>query len=90
MKRMSSDVPEKSEGDAAIAPQAGTGESYDVVLVHGRTDDGQGARVLRARPKHVEVGELRPLREGQPLSPNGEVVALAAREAPNVYDVKAS
>ena len=75
---MSSDAGEKIDGDA-----------FDVVLVHGATGDGEGARVLRARPGQIEAGEVRPLREGQPLSPGGEVVRLAPRTgAPCVYDVK--
>jgi hypothetical protein len=76
---MSSDPSEKSEG----------GDSFDVVLVHGATGDGEGARVLRARPGQIEAGEVRPLRQGQPLAPGGEVVRLVARSgAPRVYDVK--
>jgi hypothetical protein len=75
---MSSDASEKVDGDA-----------FDVVLVHGATGDGEGARVVRARPGHIEAGEMRPLREGQPLTPGGEVVRLVERAgAPCVYDVK--
>ena len=45
--------------------------------------------MLRARPGHIEAGEVRPLREGQPLAPGGEVVRLVERAgAPCVYDVK--
>lgn len=61
---------------------------FDVVMLHGKTDDGQGARVLRARPGRLEAGEVRPLRDGKPLS-NGEVVSLSRRQdAPALYDVK--
>jgi hypothetical protein len=75
---MSSGEDDKTEGD-----------DFDVVLVHGATGDGEGARVLRARPGHIEAGEVRPIREGQPLSPGGEVVRLVERSgAPCVYDVK--
>jgi hypothetical protein len=75
---MASDADGKIDGDA-----------FDVVLVHGATGDGEGARVLRARPGHIEAGEVRPLREGQPLAPGGEVVRLVERTgAPCVYDVK--
>jgi hypothetical protein len=75
---MSSGEDDKTEGD-----------DFDVVLVHGATGDGEGARVLRARPGHIEAGEVRPIREGQPLSPGGEVVRLVERTgAPCVYDVK--
>jgi hypothetical protein len=76
---MSSDPPDKKE----------VGESFDVVLVHGATADGQGARVLRARPGQLEAGEVRRLREGQPLAPGGEVVRLVERpDGTNLYDVK--
>ncbi len=81
---MSSDAGEKTGADA-----------FDVVLVHGATGDGEGARVLRARPGHIEAGEVRPLREGQALSPGGEVVRLVERPGAHgahgahcVYDVK--
>ncbi|HEY5147839.1 MAG TPA: hypothetical protein VII82_13785 [Polyangiaceae bacterium] len=75
---MSSDANEKKDG-----------EGFDVVLVHGATGDGEGARVLRARPGHLETGEIRPLRQGQPLASGGEVVRLVERpDAPCLYDVK--
>lgn len=75
---MSSDAPQK---------KAET-ETFDVVMVHGKTADGEGASVLRARPGRIEAGEVRPLRDGQPLTGGGEVVRLAARAGtPNVYDV---
>jgi hypothetical protein len=75
---MSSDTGEKTGADA-----------FDVVLVHGATGDGEGARVFRARPGHIEAGEVRPLREGQSLAPGGEVVRLVERPGtPCVYDVK--
>lgn len=58
----------------------------DVVLMHGRTDDGEGIRVLRARDGEVHTGELRALKQGVPLS--GEVVALTRRpEHPLLWDV---
>ena len=64
-------------------------DAFDVVLMHGATSDGAGTRVLRARPGQIEAGEVRPLREGQPLAPGGEVVRLVERpEAPCLYDVK--
>ena len=59
------------------ADQKADGEAFDVVLVHGATGDGEGARVLRARPGHIEAGEVRPIREGQSLAPGGEVVRLS-------------
>lgn len=61
---------------------------FDVVMLHGKTEDGEGARVVRARPGRLEAGEVRPLREGKPLT-QGEVVSLSRRkDAPALYDVK--
>jgi len=62
----------------------------DVVLLGGPTDDGEGVRVLRARGQagSVEVGEVRPMKEGKPLT-GGEVVKLVPRaESPRVCDVE--
>jgi hypothetical protein len=51
--------------------------------------EGHGTRVLRARPGQLEAGEVRPLRQGQPLAPGGEVVRLVERaDSANIYDVK--
>jgi hypothetical protein len=62
---------------------------FDVVLVHGKTVDGAGARVLRARPGRVEAGEVRPLEQGRPIAPGAQVVQLSPREAsPHLFDVK--
>jgi len=63
-------------------------EDFDVVLMHSATEDGEGARVLRARAGRVEAGEVRPLREGRPLAAGGELVRLERRkDAPAFYDV---
>jgi hypothetical protein len=60
----------------------------DVVLLHGPTEDGEGARVLRARGERFEAGEVRPMREGAPLAPRSEVVRLTPRrESPALFDV---
>jgi hypothetical protein len=62
-------------------------DTFDVVLVHRATDDGQGARVLRMRPGRVDAGEVRLMRDGKPLG-RGEVVRLERRQdAPALYDV---
>jgi hypothetical protein len=59
----------------------------DVVLIHGRTDDQKGLKVLRARPEGVELGEVRPLEQGKPIT--GDVVQLAPRpDFPLLCDVK--
>ena len=69
-------------------PQNRGADPFDVVLLHGPTEDGEGARVLRARGESIEAGEVRPMREGRPLSPKSEVVKLTPRkESPRLYDV---
>jgi hypothetical protein len=60
----------------------------DVALLYAPTDDGKGARVLRARGGSLETGEVRPVRDGQPIH-QGEVVRLSPRsDAPSVCDVE--
>jgi hypothetical protein len=74
---MSGDGPQKEDGDA-----------FDVVLMHGPTHDGEGARVLRARPGRIDAGEVRPMREGRPVVAGAEVVRLERRaDAPALFDV---
>jgi hypothetical protein len=61
---------------------------FDVVLPRGKTADGEGTQVIRARPGRIEAGEVRPLRDGKPLGA-GEVVSLQQRpDAPALFDVK--
>jgi hypothetical protein len=60
----------------------------DVVLVHGRTEDGEGLRALRARAEGLSLAELRPLKEGRPLGAC-EIVRLSRREEnPLLFDVQ--
>jgi hypothetical protein len=62
---------------------------HDVVLVHGRTPDGAGLRGLRSRPGSLALAELRPILEGKPLQPGGELVRLKAREgSPLLWNVE--
>ncbi len=73
-----------SHGDSS---SKGDKKPTDVVLIHGVTDDGQGLRVLRARDERVELGQVRPLQEGKPLS--GDIVKLKPRpESPFLCDVE--
>jgi hypothetical protein len=60
---------------------------FDVVMVHGKTDDGEGAKVLRARPGRLDAGEVRPLRDGKPIASKGEIVRLEKRQDTPLYDV---
>lgn len=55
-----------------------SGRKDDVVLLHSPTESGDGVRVIRKREDTIELGELRPMREGQPI--HGEVVRLTQRE----------
>jgi hypothetical protein len=47
----------------------------DVALLRGPTEDGKGARVVRFKEGAVFAGEVRPLRDGQPIDQH-EVVRL--------------
>lgn len=63
-------------------------DNRDVALLCGRTEDGDGYRILRARQGQIEAGEVRPLQEGKPIH-GGELVTLRPREkTPWLCDVK--
>ncbi len=67
---------------AAAAPAA-----PDIALIGGPTADGEGLRILRARDNRLEVGAIRPIREGVPIT--GELVTLRPRpELPGLCDVE--
>lgn len=69
------------------SPQKAPSGDFDVVMMHGQTEDGVGARVLRARPGRLEAGEVRPLKDGRPLVA-GEIVRLERRsDNPQLHDV---
>jgi|SRR4051812_26588896 hypothetical protein len=59
----------------------------DVALIHGKTADGEGLRIIRRREDRIELGAVRPLKEGAPIA--GEVVSLTPRpDFPLLCDVK--
>ncbi len=59
----------------------------DVALIHGVAPDGDGFQILRARENRLELGVVRPLREGAPIT--GEVVTLRPRpNFPALCDVE--
>jgi hypothetical protein len=65
----------------------GERDTGDVALIHGRTPDGEGLRILRKREDRLEIGAVHPLKEGVPIT--GEVVTLTPRpEFPLLCDVK--
>jgi hypothetical protein len=62
-----------------------------VALILHPTEDNQGFQILRRRAEDspVELGVLRPLREGRPIPEGGEVLSLRPRpEMPLVCDVE--
>ncbi len=74
----------KPNGDDRDAAPAA---APDVALIHGLTPDGQGLQIVRARENRLELGAVRPLREGVPIT--GEVVTLRPRpNFPALCDVE--
>lgn len=72
-------------GDDRHSGEGSDGPS-DVALIHGVTSDGE-LRILRKREDRLELGGVRPLREGVPIT--GEVVRLTPRkEFPLLCDVR--
>ena len=76
----------KRDADASV-PAPVQPATPDVALIHGPTPDGEGLQILRARENRLELGAVRPLREGMPIT--GEVVTLRPRENfPALCDVE--
>lgn len=66
-------------------PDATSDRAEDVVFVHGPTE--HGVQITRLRDEQLEAGELRPLKEGQPVV--GEIVKLSQRqESDRLFDVE--
>lgn len=72
---------QSSEASPAEAPST---EPTDRLLVHSRSDHGY--RVLRQRGDQIELGELRDLQEGKPIT--GEMVTLSPTDHERVFDVE--
>ena len=74
----------------------------DIAILSGPTEDGQGARVVRIREGvGVSAGEIRPIRDGEPinqselvrlhpLDENKRVCAVEVLHAPNSSDKPAA
>jgi hypothetical protein len=75
------------EPTADIAAPAEVSPPHDdVALIHGRTEDGRGLKILRRRQDRIEAGAVMPLTPGKPIV--GEVVRLEPRkESPLLCDV---
>lgn len=68
-------------------PKGAEPKGVDIALIHGKTADGAGYRIIRKRDDRVELGAVRPLKQGAPIT--GEVVSLTPRpEFPLLCDVK--
>ncbi|HKO47566.1 MAG TPA: hypothetical protein VJV79_07580 [Polyangiaceae bacterium] len=77
---------EDQSAEPPVAVPASSGPP-DVALIHGVTPDGEGFKILRARGDRLELGAVRPLREGAPIT--GEVVTLRPRASfPALCDVE--
>lgn len=71
---------------AVVGSESPAPDHDDVALIHGRTEDGKGLRILRKRQDRIEVGAVMPLVPGRPIV--GEVVRLEPREeCPLLCDV---
>jgi hypothetical protein len=80
----SSDSPESS--GRTTETEASTTEHDDVALIHGRTEDGRGLKILRRRQDRLELGAVVPLVPGKPIV--GEIVRLEPRsESPLLCNV---
>ncbi len=77
----------KPAEDQGSSPPVASPPAPDVALVHGVTSDGEGLKILRERGDRLELGAIRPLREGVPIT--GEVVTLRPRpNFPAICDVE--
>ena len=64
-----------------------SGRKDDVVFVHSKVESGEGFRVIRKRDDVIEIGEMRPVQEGKPLT--GEIVKLNPRkDHEQIFDVE--
>jgi hypothetical protein len=50
----------------------------DVLFLHSRNEAGDGFRVIRAREEGLQVGEIKPVKEGEPIK--GDLVKLSPRK----------
>ncbi|MDD9940470.1 MAG: hypothetical protein OXU20_05345 [Myxococcales bacterium] len=58
----------RSEARAGKRNDPGSQRSRDLAFVHGPTEDGEGARIIRCRDGELLAGEVRPLKEGQAVN----------------------
>jgi hypothetical protein len=59
----------------------------DVLFVHSANEEGNGLRVIRKRTDRIELGELRNVEEGKPIT--GDLVKLHKRaESDRLFNVE--
>lgn len=79
-----------SPGDGAVQrsdaspAEAAPAAPSDRLLVHSQSE--QGYRVVRQRGDQIELGELRGLQDGKPIS--GEMISLRPTDHERVFDVE--
>jgi hypothetical protein len=77
------DSPSKSPAAIESAPESPAAvdakpQHDDIALIHGKTEDGRGLKILRRRKDCIEAGAVMPLLPGKPIV--GEVVRLEPRK----------
>ena len=81
-----SDKPRKPDRTGRDEPAKPQPEARDQLFVHGLSEGGRVAHVIRTRADRLEAGMLRPVEEGRPIS--GDLVELRRRaESPLLFDV---
>jgi hypothetical protein len=68
-------TPRKRKATKPAVPATEQSSRPDFAILGGPTEDGQGAHLLRIREGSVSAGEIRPVREGEPIT-HKELVRL--------------
>ena len=77
----------EGEPEPSVAEDGAAKPERDVLFVRGPSEDGRGVDVVRVKNDELSVGQLREVREGQPLY--GDLVKLSQRkEHERLYDVE--
>lgn len=75
MTRDGTPARKKPRAEVSAAGSQSTKPAQDFAILGGPTEDGQGAHVLRVREGAISAGEIRPVREGEPVT-HRELVRL--------------
>jgi hypothetical protein len=63
-----------------MSPSKPRTKPKDLAILGGPTEDGLGARIVRIRDGNLSAGEIRPVKEGEPVTHN-ELVRLRPLDA---------